>query len=327
MKYAVIADVHGNWPMLKRVLDDAGRQGAEGFLFAGDYCIRAPWPNEVTQALRAANPAWIVRGNEEKYLHIPDGDDGQFAISRWCRQELKPEYRDWLDSLPERVDLSCEGVEIHMAHSSEVFFGDAELRRFSTRMLPLRYPDGPVSREFFRADVRQTLERDERFQRRLAALPGGVYIFGHTHSQWHARFGDHLLINPGACGQPLDCQASFGAPYTLLTVERGRATVEERRVPCDAEALIAQVKASGQYRAAPVWSELVFREWREGRENATYFLRYAEAYAGRIGDAARPFSRSTFRAAYEAWLREANPRMMVDEADLPDGPEIGRDFS
>ena len=39
MKYAVISDVHGNYPALEAVLKDAGSQGISAFLFAGDYCI------------------------------------------------------------------------------------------------------------------------------------------------------------------------------------------------------------------------------------------------------------------------------------------------
>lgn len=316
MKYAIIADVHGNAPALQLALDDARRQGAEAFLFAGDYCIRAPWPNEVIEALRATEPKYVICGNEERYLHVPESDDGQFAVSRWCKHALKPEHHAWVDALPERVDFCCEGVGIHMAHSSEAFIGDAEVSRFATRMLPLRYPDGPITRAFFLADIRRTLAGDAALARRLAELPGGVYIFGHTHSQWHARFGDHLLINPGACGQPLDCM-DFGAPYTLLTVQDGRVEVEERRVHYDAEVLIARVKASDQYREAPVWSEIVFGEWRGCRELAMYFLRYAEAYARRIGDPVRPFTRDTWNAAYEAWKKEEDLRMMVEGADFP----------
>lgn len=316
MKYAVIADVHGNAPALHLAMADALDRGAQGFLFAGDYCIRAPWPNEVVALLRGAPQRVAIRGNEERYLHVPDGDDGQFAVSRWARNELKRTHIEWIDALPERADFTCEGVAIHMAHSSEAFIGDAEIGRFATRMLPLRYPDGPVAHDAFLADVRGALARDAALQRRLLDMPGGVYIFGHTHSQWHARFGDHLLLNPGSCGQPLDCQ-EFGAAYALLTVQSGEATVEERRVRYDAEALIARARATGLYREAPVWSEIVFGEWRSGRELAMYFLRYAEAYAKRVGDPARPFSRDTWNAAFEAWRREANPRMMVSDADFP----------
>lgn len=316
MKYAIFADVHGNAPALELALADARAQGAEGFLFAGDYCIRAPWGNNVVGMMRAAENAKYVRGNEERYLHMPDGDDAQFEISRWCAKNVQPEHVAWLDALPERLDFACEGVGIHMTHSSEAFIGDGEMRNFKTRQLVLRYPDGPVTREFFLNDIRTELAHNDDVQRHLRDVPGGVYIFGHTHSQWHAQFGDVLLINPGSVGQPLDC-TGFGAPYTLLTVENGRCTVEERRPCCNAEELIERMKQTELYRTAPVWCELIAREWRLCREHTMYFLRYCEAYARKTGDVRRPFMPDTWNAAFGAWSQEPNPWMMVEDADFP----------
>ena len=316
VKYAIIADVHGNAMALRLVIEDARRQGAQAFLFAGDYCVRAPWGDEVIELLRAAENAGYVRGNEEKYLHLPEGDDAQFALSRRAARHMKPENIAWVDALPERLDFACEGVEIHIAHSSEEFIGDGEMRCFKTRQLALRYPEGPISHEYFLDDVRTTLAGQADLQQRLREMPGGVYIFGHTHSQWHAQFGDVMLINPGSAGEALDCQ-QFGAPYTLLTVKNGYCMVEERRVHYDVEALIAQVKQSGMYAEMPVWCEILFRGWRLCREHTMFFLRYAEAYARKIGDARRPFMPDTWNAAYEAWISEPNLWVMVEDGDFP----------
>lgn len=129
-----------------------------------------------------------------------------------------------------------------------------------------------------------------------------MYIFGHTHCQWHARFGDHLFINPGSCGVPLDC-GDFGAPYTLLTVENGQCTVEERRIWYDVENLISQVRQSEQYKAARVWSEVIFHEWRACRERVIYFLYHMEKYARKIGDPRRPFMPDTWEAGFEDWIK------------------------
>ena len=46
MKYAVISDIHGNLPALKVVLADAEKQGADAYIFGGDYCLSGPYPNE-----------------------------------------------------------------------------------------------------------------------------------------------------------------------------------------------------------------------------------------------------------------------------------------
>ena len=57
MKTAIISDIHGNYPALRSVLDDARTHGAEQFVFVGDYIFDLPYPNEVTHLL----PSLTVR--------------------------------------------------------------------------------------------------------------------------------------------------------------------------------------------------------------------------------------------------------------------------
>ena len=303
MKYAIISDIHGNMPALKLVLEDAKRHGVDGYLLGGDYSLRAPWFNEVIPTLRSLPNARAVCGNEERYLHFPKGEDAQFAICYWAAKQMQPDNLAWLDSLPARLDWTEGGTALHMAHSLNVFMGDEIAHRFRTSILALRYPDLPITSERFLRDNRQLMESHPDFAGRLAALPEGIYIYGHNHAQTHARFGNHLFINPGSCGHPLDCML-FGACYTLLTIENGEWIVEERRIPYDPKPLIEQVRASEQYQAAPTWTNLVFLDWLTCSEHMVYFLRYAEAYANRIGDSRRPFMPDTFQAAFEEWERE-----------------------
>lgn len=300
MKFAVLSDVHGNAPSLRLALEDARDQGAEAFLLAGDYCISAPWANEVVDLLRPLPNARIVRGNDESHLNVPEGDDGQYEVSRWCARTLTPENKAWLDALPEELTFCCEGISVHMAHSSEAFMGKALHAHFRTSAFPARYPCGPVDREALLTDFRRTMVCDEACRHAILALEKGVYVFGHNHIQCFGCFDGRWLINPGSCGLPLD-GGGFGACYTLLTIRDGSVLVEERRVPYDAEALIAQVKATEQYQAARIWSETIFSEWRTRREKVCFLLDYAEEYARRIGDPRRPFARDTWQAAYDEW--------------------------
>ncbi len=86
-----------------------------------------------------------------------------------------------------------------------------------------------------------------------------------------------MFINPGSAGLPLDCEA-FEASCTLLTVEADKVMVEERRISCDVERLIAKVKENNQYAEARVWSEIIFKEWMNSREHVGFFLEFAEGY-------------------------------------------------
>ena len=96
--------------------------------------------------------------------------------------------------------------------------------------------------------------------------------------------------------------AISGALEKMLTVENGACTVEERRISYDAEWLIDQVRQSEQYAAAPVWSEVIFEEWRTCRERVSYFLRHAELFAQSIGDPRRPFMLETWESAWKDWI-------------------------
>ena len=278
-------------------------------IFLGDYCISSPHPNEVVDALRASGSTYIVRGNEEGYIERLSGEDssawndGQMEITYWCYSTLTPENRRFLLALREQKDFVCDGVPIHLAHSSAAYMADAEHAHFATRLIPSRYPQGVPSRDAFLQDVRDTLAHSATFQSALSSLTEGIYLFGHSHSQWHARLGSHTFINPGSCGLPLD-YGDAGAPYTLLTVERGKAEVEERRVKYDVERLIRDMARSTQYASARVFSEIVMQELRERREYLYFFLQFAEAYAMRMGDSARPFSKQTWEASYRMWREQ-----------------------
>ena len=316
MKYAVISDVHGNAPALRIALADAAEQDAEGFLLAGDYCISAPWASEVIAILRSLPHAHIIRGNDESHLDVPPGDDGQFEVSRWCLSTLTAEDKAWLDSLPEELTLNCGGMTIHMAHSSQAFIGKSLHERFRTSVLPGFYPDAPAARQALQADFGRLWEKDE-FRQHIHGLEKGVYVFGHNHIQNHGNFDGRVLVNPGAVGLPLDCDRQLCAVYSLLTIENGSVTVQERRIPYDAEALIARAKTTGQYVSARIWSEIIFSEWRTGREKVYQFLRHCEDYARRAGDPRRPFARDTWEAAYAEWAEYARgwyPELFVSSA-------------
>ena len=50
-RFAVISDIHGNLPALNAVLDDARSRGISEFVFAGDYCLSGPFPDECIATL------------------------------------------------------------------------------------------------------------------------------------------------------------------------------------------------------------------------------------------------------------------------------------
>lgn len=319
MKYAIISDIHGNLPALDAVLEDAEKNGADSYFFAGDYCISNPYPDECISRIRGIADKYIVQGNEEKYLEKLVGQnpatwiDGQMQVTYWAYQNISAENLQYLLNQPARIRLTCRNRTIYLSHKSSDFIGDCEYKSWGTAQVARRYGDNFISWETLQEDINRDLSQDSQFQQMLQTLPEGIYIFGHTHVQWSYQTGDgrHIFINPGSCGLPLDCIRD-GVPYTLLELSgSGEACVEERRVPFDIEAYLQTFQQSGQFQKAHVWSRVNVKELKKRREQMTFFLQYVEEYARKIGDTQRPFSVPTWEQAFESWeksYRESDTR-------------------
>lgn len=312
MKFAIISDIHGNLPALDAVVADAKNNNVDSFIFVGDYCLSNPYPNECIQRMRDLDKKYIIRGNEEKYLeNLIDKDqtmwtDGQMQISYYCYRAISTDNLDFLLSMPSTLELTFNGVNLHVAHSSAEFIDDCEHKEWSTSKVAKRYENRIVTADSFRSDIHNYFEGNDRFQQIFSELEQGVYIFGHSHIQWSykSKDGKTILINPGSCGLPLD--GVIGSiPYTILDItDAGNIIAEEKRIPFDMEAYIDVLIKSDQFVEANVWSNIIIQELRTAREHLFYFLRFVEKYADQIGDKRRPFMLDTWEKAYELWLKQ-----------------------
>ena len=309
MRFAVISDIHGNSPALKAVLSDAKEQGITHFLFAGDYCLSGPWPDECLDIIGAIPEKHIVRGNEEKYLeNLIRKDqslwtDGQMQISYWCYRNVRQDNLEYMLGLPYRDEFECNGVKIHMSHHSTDFIGEHPFATWNSPVFAERMSKDGKTPEKILSDMNRERDEDPVFQEALSALEEGVYIFGHSHIQWSYASKDKktYLINPGSCGLPLD-GLKDSMPYAVLDIsDTGEITVEEKRVPFDKADYIRKVMETSQYREANVWSRVIFRELSEATEQLHFFLLFTEQYARDIGDDRRPYALETWEKAYEAW--------------------------
>ncbi|MCR5250089.1 MAG: metallophosphatase family protein [Lachnospiraceae bacterium] len=309
MKYAVISDIHGNYPALKAVLEDAKRQGISACLFAGDYCISGAWPNECVEAIRAIPDKHVVRGNEEKYLEDLIGKDqsswtdGQMQVSYWCYRTLSRDNLDYLLRQPHAAEFACNGVKIRMAHSSVDFLGTYPFYTWNSVTVAdkIRQSDDPP--EAILSGFAAERENDGTFREAVSKLEKGVYVFGHSHVQWH--YADKeagvYLINPGSCGLPLD-GIRDSMPYTILEIGGdGQISFEEKRVLFDKKNYIHSLRQSSQYREANIWSRVIMEELTTAREHMYYFLSFVKQHAEKIGDERRPYVLETWESAYENW--------------------------
>ena len=309
MKYAVLSDIHGNWPAMNAVMHDAIRNGVDDYIFAGDYCLSGPYPDYCIATIRSTQNAIVVRGNEERYLENLIGKDqstwtdGQMQISYWNFRNIKPDNLEYILSRPHSIDIENNGVNIHIAHQLDHHIDECEFRLFGPAILTERYKDVDVTPEYLKVDITGLFEKDEQFQKQVNELNDGIYIFGHSHVQWSYKVpGKNVwLVNPGSCGLPLDGIVNT-VPYTIITIsEDGEVSVEQKRIPFNMRKYSESIKQTTQYTEAPVWSKIIIKELTTAREHLTFFLRYVNKYAERIGDDVRPFSVDTWETAYEEW--------------------------
>lgn len=309
MRYAVIADVHGNLPALDTVLKDAAARQVDQYLFVGDYCISHPQPNDCLNRIRAMENSVVIRGNDDQHLERLIGQDpatwtdGQMQATYWCHGDITPENRAWLFGLPHTATITHAGVTIRMAHKCTHFFEGLQDDIWSSIYVANHYAHTPLTPARLREDVQTKLDNDPHFQARFAALPDGVYLFAHTHVQWCYASKDRRkwLVNCGSCGVPLD-GITGSAPYAILDISpEGYISVELQRVPLDIELPIQLLSNSDLARHAPVWRCLIEEEMRTGLEKVSFFIRFADAYAQKTGDPRRPFAVDTWEAAYQAW--------------------------
>ncbi|NLO84232.1 MAG: metallophosphoesterase family protein [Clostridiales bacterium] len=300
MKYALIADVHANLYALEAVLRDAAEQGAQKYIFLGDYCQGTPLYNETMQLLRSVSNAVFVSGNEDETAVQMAAHEteitGQFISSYWFGKHIAPGHIAFLASLPE--ELVVDDV-IRAMHKPQLHFEGL----IPCEIEPLYYfkcmKAGTFTNETFPAYAAEQLAHDEAFHRRLDELSAGIYVFGHTHIQWHYEHGDKLLINPGSVGIPLAFDTR--AAYTMLESTQGGWQVLQRQVDYDRESMLDAFDRSDYSRDVPVWSSVIRDEIATAREHALLFLIYADEYAKSIGDDQRPYSHETWHAAYELW--------------------------
>lgn len=118
MIWGVLSDVHSNLEALEASLAAMRREGAESFLCCGDLVGYGAQPNEVLETVRGLPNLVCVRGNHDLAalgrMALSWFNEPAQAAVNYTQQVLKPEFRDWLGSLPERH----EGPGFSVVHGS-----------------------------------------------------------------------------------------------------------------------------------------------------------------------------------------------------------------
>lgn len=213
MRIAVLSDIHGNLAALEAVLGDLAGRGVEGAYHLGDLVGFGPQPNEVIRRLRDEGI---------------DGVAGNFDLGVSHPNPAEALQRHFPSPPPPAAVAALERARREVTDESLEFLGALPVLR--------RIEEGRQSYLFAHGSPDSVLEglTDQTPESRLLDLFGthgaDVLVTGHTHVPLVRECGDHLLLNPGSVGRPLDGDPR--AAYLVLDSEQG-FSVEQVRVEFD----------------------------------------------------------------------------------------------
>ncbi|MBP1848599.1 metallophosphoesterase family protein [Rhizobium halophytocola] len=179
MRFAAIADIHGNDLALRAVLDHIAGQGIDRIVNLGD-CFSGPLRADRTFAILKDLDIPTVRGNHDRYL-VENPVDTLGPSDAHAHGQLDAAAFAWLRALPfDRVFLD----EVYLCHATpqddDVYF------------LETVDSDGNIRP--------QVMEEVERLARGIGE---SLILCAHSHIARSARLSDgRLVVNPGSVGCP-----------------------------------------------------------------------------------------------------------------------------
>jgi putative phosphoesterase len=245
MRTAIISDIHGNLLALDAVLADLDAADSDQIVCLGDVAAFGPQPGGVLARLRTVGCP-VVMGNTDDWLLNPQphelrDDDSQRVteVELWSAQQLSPADLEQVRTFRPTLELSLGG--------------DTAL---------LCFHGSPQSK----TDVILSTTPDAELERMLAGSRATIMAGGHSHTQMLRRIGNVTLLNPGSVGLPHErdlvtdkVRHPAWAEYAIVSWENQSLTIQFRRVPFDARALVQVALGSGMPHA-----EWWVRDWSTG---------------------------------------------------------------
>lgn len=228
MRFAAVADVHGNLAALEAVLADCARLGVGRIVNLGD-CLSGPLDAAGTAERLMTLGLPTVRGNHDRWL----GEET--PATRWeahLADVLPREVRRWCADLP--PVLEWEGVFLcHATPGDDLSYWLHRVTEAGARPATLEEAEAPA-----------------------AGIGAGLILCGHTHLAAAVRLGDgRLVVNPGSVGcpafagdHPFPHVMEAGTPharYAILDDAAGAWEATFRLVAYDAAPMVAMARAAG----------------------------------------------------------------------------------
>jgi diadenosine tetraphosphatase ApaH/serine/threonine PP2A family protein phosphatase len=233
MRFAAIADVHGNYLALEAVVADIRAQGITEIVNLGDMASGPLDARRTMDALMALDAVHVL-GNHDRYL-IDRPPERMSSWDRPAHAQLDESHLDWLRAVPPTRVFRDQVLLCHATPASdEVYWLETVL------------PDGTVR-----------MASLEAIEQAAGGISQPLILCGHSHLARAVRLRDgRLIVNPGSVGSPgyrdvhpYKHVVEAGSPdarYAILEFADGAWRVTFRHVPYDHDAMAALARKNGQ---------------------------------------------------------------------------------
>jgi predicted phosphodiesterase len=233
MRFAAIADVHGNYLALEAVVADIRAQGIGEIVDLGDMASGPLDARRTMDALMALDAVHVL-GNHDRYL-IDRPPEKMSSWDRPAHAQLGKIHFDWLRAVPPT-----------RVYRDQVFLCHATPAHDEIYWLERVDPDGSVH-----------MASLDAIEKMAEGVTQPLILCGHTHVARNVRLRDgRLIVNPGSVGlpgyrdtHPFPHVIEAGTPdarYAILELIDGSWRVTFRHVPYDHEAMAALARHNGQ---------------------------------------------------------------------------------
>ncbi|MBO4715329.1 MAG: metallophosphoesterase family protein [Verrucomicrobia bacterium] len=227
MKYAIIADIHGNLEALQAVLKDAKEQTVTHYACLGDVVGYGANPKECLDIVREMKIP-TIKGNHDEYCSSGKDPEGFNEYAReailWTRAQMTEDDLKWLKDL-KYIRIMANFTLVHSTldgpnHWGYIFDKLEAAASFPYQQTPLCF--------FGHTHVPLAFIRD-------TAVRGGTY------SKFKIEAGRKYLINVGSVGQSRDGVAKA----TYLTYDINSGQIELRRLDYDMDTAMDKIRKAG----------------------------------------------------------------------------------
>lgn len=233
MRFAAIADVHGNYLALAAVLADIRAQDIADIVNLGDMAS-GPLDARPTMDMLMALDAVHVLGNHDRYL-IDRPPEKMGSWDRPAHAQLDQKHLDWLRAVPPRLVYRDAVFLCHATPASDECYWLEEV-----------LPDGTL--RMAALDAIESI---------ASGIAQSLILCAHTHLARAVRLSDgRMIVNPGSVGSPgyrdthpFPHVVEAGTPdarYAILELRDGAWQVTFRHVPYDHATMAALARANGQ---------------------------------------------------------------------------------